>query len=71
MAEVSSPSAASVSPEEREVLVPGVGTGDTQGGLLLVMKPNSTTCRAADGFGKMHRHLWPSAPSLPPAAALH
>lgn len=34
-------------------------------GLVLAVKPNSTACRAADGFG----NLWPSACSLPPAAA--
>lgn len=37
--------------------------------LVLAVKPNSTACRAAGVFGKMHRDLWPSACSLPPAAA--
>lgn len=40
-----------------------------EAGLILAVKPNSTTCRAADVFGKMHGDLWPSARSLPPAAA--
>lgn len=45
------------------------GTGDMKAGLVLVVMPNSTACRAVDVFGKMHRDLWPSACSLPPAAA--